>query len=480
MKFFIKNKQNVNEIYELTSPMVSIGSENANLIVIHDNNSIAEYHSQFISRNGEYMIVDLGSDSGTIVNGQKIVGSQLITNGDEIIIGNKVFEYITDDSDNSFIQFEPSSDNTKKTKTVTFKPAVPSTSPSIEADSDKLFTKEQSTVEPAATLDVFDEGKLFSKDKVKKVREKKPFKKRIFDLCFYLLVLILAGVSIFAFVSQQTKKTININKTEIKEKPFYMSYFKEINSDNNIFSFRLEIKGDKVRIVLDDLLSRRIYAKELILKDSDGSLLNLEKLKSSIEATGFSKLKNNSNDENVVDSKVFRRIKLYNAGILSDYIATDDYPPNSFIRIESAIDDFVEELGYSSFPKSPKELQDEARDMYSTANDYFDNWLGSPGNLLLAKKRYERAIEFLDQFEPKPIMWKRSKARLLECNKLLEKRIKNLKSDFNKARNLNQQDIKIKCLKELMALTPKDSKVYKGYADRKTKIELLIKKRRSK
>ena len=495
MKFFIKNKIDVNESFELTESVVSIGAGSANAIVINDDDLVAENHMQFVANNNEYMVVDLGSANGTFVNSEKVVGSRMIKNGDEISIGNKTFSYEIEDNTKNFVQFSPSNGSGEKvinetnpaTKTVTFKPAAVTSNKSRKGEAeesisekDNVFAQKTQAEANQTVVDGFDEKELFSKGKAKKPKEKKALKKRIFDIFFYIIVLVLASIAVYSFIIMQNKKTPSKQKQIFKEKPFFLSYEKVIETDNNIFNFRLEVKGYKVEIILDDLLSQRNYSKDLVLNDSDGTILNLDKLKKSIGDTDFAKLKKTVSSEAVVDTKTFRRIKLYQAGVLTDYTATDEYPPSSFIAVENAIDDFVTEMGYSSFPKSPKELQEEAKEMFLAANDYFDNWRGAPGNLLAAKVRYERAIEFLNQFEPKPIMWKRSKARLAECTKLLEERIKSLKKDYNKAKNLKQLDEKLRCLKELLLLTPKDSKDYKEYLRRKRITELAIKKRRGK
>ena len=482
MKFFIKNKIDVNESFELTGPVVSIGTGGANVIVLNDADSVAENHMQFVVSNNEYMVVDLGSANGTFVNGEKVIGSRVIKNGDEITIGSKIFTYQIEGEDKKVVQFSPS--NNDGAKTVTFKPATSTASPqpaqqnSAEVKNENLFEKKSQSEQNNATVDnttIIDEDKLFSKDKEKKPKEKKPLKKRVFDIFFYCIVVILAVIAVYFFIVMQNKPVAVAQKEVFKEKPFFLSYEKVIETDDNIFNFRLEVKGKKVELILDDLLSQRNYSKDFVLNDSDGSILKLDTLKRSIGNTEFAKLPKKISTDASIDTKTFRRIKLYDAGILTDYTATDEYPPASFTAVENAIDDFVAEMGYSSLPKSPKELQEEAREMFLQANDYFDNWRGAPGNLLLAKMRYERAIEFLNQFEPKPVMWKRSKDRLAECTKLLDERVSSLKKDYKKAFNLKQYDTMLRCLKELIVLTPKDSEKYEKYMNTKRKIELALK-----
>ena len=64
---------------------VSIGRENADLVIPED--AVSRRHAAVRASASSLEIEDLGSSNGTFVNGQRIDGTQALTDGDEIRIG---------------------------------------------------------------------------------------------------------------------------------------------------------------------------------------------------------------------------------------------------------------------------------------------------------------------------------------------------------------------------------------------------------
>ncbi|UDQ98931.1 FHA domain-containing protein [Lentisphaerota bacterium WC36G] len=483
MKIFIKSNNDSQAVYELSSPVVTVGSGGTNSVVLEADSSVAELHAQFVINGEKYMLVDLGSTAGTIVNGNKMVGPHILKVGDQITFGNQTFTYCQDEqnSKKSVVQFSPAAEKNSIPKSVKFSPATD------EIDSkqtnnnvkENIFSHNSGVVDEAGSLENdFGEETFFAKNKVEKTKEKKSLKKKIFDIIFYLLVLILAGISVFFFVMMQNKQK---SKTVIKvpeKKEFFLSYEKVLQKDNNVFNFRLTIKNNKAQIILDDLLSQRSYIKDFNINNE--SVFYLDTLKASIEKTKFQNLKEDKTLKNERDSQIFKEIKIYDNGVLTKYIATNEYPPTSFNAVENAIDDFVAALGYSSLPKSPEELQEEAKKLFLSANDFFGNWLGAPENLLLAKLRYERAIEYLDQFDPKPAMWVKAKRKLAECTKLIKQRQEQLTKDYKRAQDLEQHSDMLKAVEEKILLTSKNDEKYKDLLELRAQLEDIIRKKGGK
>lgn len=71
----------------------TIGRDAANDIVINDPHVSSE-HARIEIKGEKIFLIDLDSTNGTYVNGKKIRGKQQITLGDEINIGDVLFEVV--------------------------------------------------------------------------------------------------------------------------------------------------------------------------------------------------------------------------------------------------------------------------------------------------------------------------------------------------------------------------------------------------
>jgi hypothetical protein len=69
--------------WRLSKPVISIGRWDDNDIVI-DDRWISRYHARIRHEGDEYVLEDLGSKNGTIVNGQRIVEPVTLSDGDVI------------------------------------------------------------------------------------------------------------------------------------------------------------------------------------------------------------------------------------------------------------------------------------------------------------------------------------------------------------------------------------------------------------
>lgn len=72
---------------------VTIGRKNNNMLVL-DDQYVSGYHARVFIRNNEYVIEDLGSTNGTVLNDQTISGKVYLHIGDEIRIGSTIFKVI--------------------------------------------------------------------------------------------------------------------------------------------------------------------------------------------------------------------------------------------------------------------------------------------------------------------------------------------------------------------------------------------------
>lgn len=96
---------NVGEMYRLEGVEVVVGrASNANIRLNDDG--ISRRHARIFSEGGKYLIEDLGSANGTLVNGLRIAMKQVLEDGDKIRLGPTTilkFGY-SDDIEESFQQ----------------------------------------------------------------------------------------------------------------------------------------------------------------------------------------------------------------------------------------------------------------------------------------------------------------------------------------------------------------------------------------
>ncbi len=71
---------------ELSQELLTIGRFDESDVVI-DDRLVSRHHAEIQRERGQYTLLDRGSRNGTFVNGQRISGSHVLRDGDEIQIG---------------------------------------------------------------------------------------------------------------------------------------------------------------------------------------------------------------------------------------------------------------------------------------------------------------------------------------------------------------------------------------------------------
>ncbi|SMC23313.1 Forkhead associated (FHA) domain, binds pSer, pThr, pTyr [Clostridium acidisoli DSM 12555] len=72
---------------------ITIGRREENAVVIQEG-YVSGHHARIFPKNNAYVLEDLGSTNGTILNGDRIQNKVYIRSGDEIKIGTTVFKVI--------------------------------------------------------------------------------------------------------------------------------------------------------------------------------------------------------------------------------------------------------------------------------------------------------------------------------------------------------------------------------------------------
>ncbi len=88
----LKGASKVRAIFPLKNDQIRLGRSNESEIIL-DSNKISRFHARIVIENGKYYLEDFNSISGTMVNGNRIRGKQLLQDSDTIQIADFVLEF---------------------------------------------------------------------------------------------------------------------------------------------------------------------------------------------------------------------------------------------------------------------------------------------------------------------------------------------------------------------------------------------------
>lgn len=97
-QFVMRSGPSVGKVFTLEASEITIGRESTNGIAINDV-EVSRRHARMELRGSSYVIQDLGSTNGTFVNGQRVLGMQVLNPGDSVSLGEGIvltFESIYD------------------------------------------------------------------------------------------------------------------------------------------------------------------------------------------------------------------------------------------------------------------------------------------------------------------------------------------------------------------------------------------------
>lgn len=83
------------ERHTFTTTDITVGRVAGNDIVLKQTN-ISKRHSRLVLKNGAFILIDLKSTNGTLVNGRKITAPQQVTSADRITIGDYTLQLLQD------------------------------------------------------------------------------------------------------------------------------------------------------------------------------------------------------------------------------------------------------------------------------------------------------------------------------------------------------------------------------------------------
>jgi pSer/pThr/pTyr-binding forkhead associated (FHA) protein len=85
--------------FELVKSSASIGRDATNDVVILNDSKVSRLHAELQFRDGRWLLLDLGSRNGTIVNGRQ-VRQHPLKGGDKIQCGENIFVFVAFDDPN--------------------------------------------------------------------------------------------------------------------------------------------------------------------------------------------------------------------------------------------------------------------------------------------------------------------------------------------------------------------------------------------
>jgi len=88
-QFTMRSGPAVGAVYPLEKEQITIGRDSANSIQINDP-EMSRRHARLQMQGGKYVIEDLGSTNGTLVNGQKLVAPYVLRHNDVVSFGEQI------------------------------------------------------------------------------------------------------------------------------------------------------------------------------------------------------------------------------------------------------------------------------------------------------------------------------------------------------------------------------------------------------
>ncbi|MDD3117231.1 MAG: FHA domain-containing protein [Victivallaceae bacterium] len=499
MKIHFLNGSDAGQSLELDKESFKIGRELDNDIVL-ETSGLSRYHALLqCTAKGTWLISDLGSTNGSKVNGERIDRPHQLEEGDVISLGDQNIRFgekndLAENVAKIIFQKQQAGDEVPK---VIFHTTTPTDTDEInisplisigDVDSNShpkiIKTPEVPHPENKPDLSIFENKNInfFQKKNPQPqsaVSTPANSKKSLFsNLLFYtiLVALVIIFAVIFIKITEDNEKIRSANDTAIttRKVPFVLEYTKELIDRNNIFRFVLNLDDEKAYFCIDDMKSQRHFTKEIteIPKHS------LDNLRKEIEKTGFFNLEALYSDSSTGGASSERTLLVAGNQKLNRVTVRNTYAPNSFETIEVLVNEFAALYGLQTISMSPDEIIRQATEYYNKAEELYYNREANPENILKAIQRYRLAVEYLDQFQPKPKIWDLARKREHEAETLRKKLLDDLNFEIVRLANLNDYSEAKKALESYMLLVPEGSKAHNECIKKRLEFDREIRKRR--
>lgn len=423
---------NVGKAQIINSYPVTLGRSSKNDFAVPDE-LLSRHHCSIDMRNNELWLTDLASANGTAVNG-KIIDEIKLSVGDIIQIGDTSIK-LTEASENA----------------TTMGSAVPEQKihnpilPSIKAEAPKQAHD--------GKIDLGFNSSSGSTEQAKE--QKKKDIKAIRNLAIVAIsTFAIVGIFMLLFLNQKNESE-DPSTTAVKAlEPSLEFYYTEIEAtESNIFRYEIKLTHDGYLIaIVDDLAQGRHVEKKSEHPISKELILSLRE---KIHQAGFSTLADLYEDINkqgewnetsitIIDTKDVKTVRFVNKQF-----------HKIFASVRDELRAFAEtELDLKSINDSKEKLEESALESILLADKFYAEMEIAPDNLFKAIRNYSKAIEYLENFSPKPDAYDIAFDRKREAEAILEEKLQNLESEVQLARRLEDWETAADYLRELRAMIP--------------------------
>ena len=499
MKIMYLNGALTGQTMELAPSGTTIGRESDNAIQL-PMGGVSRYHAKIeCDAAGNWLIRDLGSTNGTLVDDVPVAGTARLAAGSVITIGEQLLRCVDSApaaAPNPAVpparqDPDPSAQQLTRTQQAFFFRPQNTTSTRINTDTGPVpqqpFAPAQASSAPAAAPASPAEVPhgLFKK-KQSDSPQTNHARKLLGNAVFALVVILAACAGLWIFLKLNETQQTPAGPSNVKKKvenPFVLYYEKESVSGTAVFRFVLQVEyvrkeassdasqsgsGYYMEVTLDEPQNKRHYY-ELFKEPLPADLI--EKLKREILETGFMDLQQEKIAGTSQDNRQHRRIMAGFDNRFCDVKVTNDVS-ETFNRVESIIsEDLLDEYDLGVISQNVDRILEDARSFLFVAEEAFRNIDTTPSNLPKAISNYKLALRRYQLFEPKPAEWKTARDGLEKAEAKLEsihqEGLKNVRLFYE----LREYDKAVAECNRLLEIFPPDSKTYQAIRENKIKIE---------
>ncbi len=451
MKIKFENGVKKGEEIELTPLGLSLGRETDNDVHLLVD-GVSRYHAKIEQIGNNWIIKDLGSTNGVEINGKDIPTSQVLTEGDIVSVGDQKFLF--GEKKAAVMTPDPlPADSAPSNATIAMpKPEpIPDTSISSKSESDSNLEE----------LKLFDNEKNAENNNSNK--DNTALKKFLVNFIFYIVLIAIAGVAIVMFLPKKKKDNKKeVVKTENKIDLLTVLYEKEVIEDDNIFRCSILIEQSKTssiaKISLSELKSKRNFESPPIAIEKQDIINDL---KTAITESKFMSLSPRHSLIADAEKEYYKKIMVILDNKLQIIEIKNETAPNSFIEVETLINNFSSEHLNISFFMTEDDTLKAGKEAFMRAEDLYSNYQADPSNLTKSIKWYKKSENLLKQFpyESEELIIGRRHNK--EAAALKKKKIEEFTFNAVQANGFKHLDDVIKWHKKIIKLVEFGSNQYK-------------------
>lgn len=474
MKIMYLNGALTGQTMELSPAGVTIGRESDNTIQL-PMGGVSRYHAK-IERDaaGNWLIRDLGSTNGTLVDDVPVIGASPLVAGSVISIGDQLLRCVDSNAagnpaQSAAPQPQPAP-SAQPRQPFFFRPQ--NTTSSVPVDSEPVREQPKPASAPSAPTIVSPAEVPHGLFKKKQDKSRPSgFKKFLSNVIFALIVILAAVIGLGLFLKLEAPRTPSSQPPPKKkvDNPFVLYYEKESVEGTKVFRFVLQIENAQMEVTLDEPQNKRRYY-ELFKEPVPDTLI--ARLKQQILDTGFMELQQEKIAGTSQDNRQHRRIMVGFDNKFCDVKVSNDVS-ETFNRVETIINEtLLDEYDLGVISQSVDRILEDARTFLFVAEEAFRGIDTTPSNLPKAITNYKLALRRYQLFDdPKPTEWKTARDGLAKAEAKLEEIRLEGQKNVRLFYELREYDKAVAECNRLLAIFPSDSETYRKIRETKINIE---------